>query len=617
VKQISEAIKSGGLTGQGFGNLLGRPRLAVLPLVLREAVQNSWDARRRTSARGLRFGVTSRLMRASEQKEFRKVFDQSKSLEPLLKNTLAEKLRPAKDIRVLELADFGTVGLSGTTRPDLPSGGVESRFVNFFFDVGRSHEESGDGGTYGFGRSSLYMAGRASLIVVDSLVETKSGTERRLMACRIGESFEVISGWHKGRYSGRHFWGGEHKGIAKPLVGSAAEAVAERLGMPSRSGPGDVGTTILIPWPLDEFSDGEKIARILLYHLWPKMVPNEGHPTIEFSVKVDGRSFAVSDPSKTEGYRLFVQALRKARARKDGPGAHVITTLRPRYTTGCLGVVEGVLPTAAANMPVETEDEDSDETLAPPLNRIVLMRPSELVVRYLPVAGTERAGKGWAGAFICDNNDWVRNSFARAEPPAHDDWIANRLLNTHQKYIVRKTVQSLLPEAVRSALGLGQPGFASEPANGASLASASARFSSMFLVGEGQGPAAVIVGPHNPAPLGVRGGLGNRVRVSGPEPLGLEMAKGMRIAKFQVWLLGKKGATAILRLKPSIYGDGGLDSPPEGLVEPSIVKWPGVLIDPERYEVTLSEVRNRFEIHVAMRDDYAVTLACVVEDSSE
>ena len=56
-----EVVKTGGLTGQGFTNLLGRPRLSPMSLLLREAAQNAWDARERgVQGRGAPFSSGSR-----------------------------------------------------------------------------------------------------------------------------------------------------------------------------------------------------------------------------------------------------------------------------------------------------------------------------------------------------------------------------------------------------------------------------------------------------------------------------------------------------------------------------------------------------------------------------
>lgn len=619
MKQVSEEVKSGGLTGQGFINLLGRPHLTKLALILREAVQNSWDARLRESSAGLRFRVGLRNLDRQEEKAFRKIFDQSDSLEPNRSNTLAKRLEASGPIRVLEISDFGAVGLGGLIRPDLPTGGVDSRFVNFFFDVGRTHEASGDGGTYGFGRSSLYMAGRASVILVDSLVQNDDGSnERRMMACRIGESFEVASGRHKGRFSGRHFWGRPKNGIARPLLGSMAKDASVRLGMPGRRGSADTGTTVMIPWPVLDFDDGHEIISTLVHHLWPKMVPTAQGVAIQFSVEVDGKSYPVPDPAGMPEYRLLVQALKAARSKSAKAGARQIATLRPQYTTGSLGVATGVLPASIATNSGEEDSEDERKDLSP-LNKVALMRPSELVVRYMSVDGADQADKSWAGVFICSNEAFVQTAFARSEPPAHDDWSADRLEDRHQRYVVKKTVHSLIPNAVREALGIDRASLGDVVPGELSLGGASARFASMFLSGDGQGPSMSDEGGDG-GDLRRNGGGGGagtkRPRVKTIEPVGLELQDGTRIARYRLVLQGEKGTNVQLHVVPVIHSDGTVDSLPEDLVEPIVQKWSGGKGKGTVCEVRLDIVPKIVEVDVAIRGDYGVAIECSIAEGN-
>lgn len=620
MQQIPERVVTGGLVGQGVLNLLGRPQLEPMPLVLREAVQNSWDARKRKGRTRLRFSVRVRDLSPAQERAFRNVFDQTEALEPKATNSLAAELACRQPIRVLELSDFGTTGLSGQTRPDQPIEDGQSRFVNFLFDIGRAHEESGDGGTYGFGRSSLYTAGRASLIVVDSLTDEVAGSERRLIACRIGPAFEVRSSrGRRGRYSGRHFWGRERDGIPQPLTGSAALRMTERLGLPARDTSTRSGTTILIPWPVTEFDDPAAIESALLYHLWPKMVAVDGKPVIEFSIEVDGRSFPVRNPADTEEYRLFVHALERARGRTPGPMVEEISTLRPIHRTGYLGVAEGVMREQPVQSQSAVLDDDSGDLPVRALNSVALMRPSELVVRYLPVAGTERVGRAWAGVFICEDEELVRTAFALSEPPAHDDWIADRLKDRTQKYIVKKTRDALIPEAVRRVLGITTPGAHEESEDGTSLAGASARFSTMFLSGDGQGAALV---PGSGESNGRGSARGSAVRhpkpkVSAPELLDLDTRNGIPVAVFGVRVRGAPQDSVVLRANPAIHGEGELDSLPEGLEAPVVSAWRGGVGFGSECRVDLPDGGERqVEIEVEFRGEYGVTLACTLVEEA-
>jgi hypothetical protein len=51
IKRVSEPRGPfGGVTADGMINVLGRPHLGSVELVIREAAQNAWDARRRPDA---------------------------------------------------------------------------------------------------------------------------------------------------------------------------------------------------------------------------------------------------------------------------------------------------------------------------------------------------------------------------------------------------------------------------------------------------------------------------------------------------------------------------------------------------------------------------------------
>ncbi len=623
MKQIPERVLTGGLVGQGVENLLGRPQLAPLTLVLREAVQNSWDARKRKGRTKLRFFIRVRDLDLTEEKHFRTIFSQGRAQEPIATNGLATELGKMQRIRVLELADFGTTGLSGQTRPDQPVKGGTSRFVNFMFDFGRAHAESGDGGTYGFGRSSLYAAGRASLILVDSLTDDSEESERRVIACRIGQSYEVSSGWggDKGRFSGRHFWGRENRGVPQPLVGRDAERVSEKLGLPKRTTTAQSGTTVLIPWPLSEFDNAAEIERMLLHHLWPKMVPAEGRPVIEFSIEVDGHKFAVRDPAATEEYRLFVRALELARSAKPSPGVEVISTQRPIYRTGYLGVAEGIVRAPTAPLVGLQDDEDDSESRSTALNGVALMRPSELVVRYLPVSGTERIGRSWAGVFICDSSPLISTAFAQSEPPAHDDWVSNRLKDKTKKYIVRKTRDSLIPDAVRRALGMNVLGLQGEVEDGPSLAGVSARFSAAFLSGDGQGAATVAElgrGVGSSSRNGNGAGYNRRARVSQPELLRLEMFGDRPRAIFGVRVYGAAGQCVRIRAIPEVHAEGDLETLPPSLVAPVVATFRGGKERGSDFVVDIpGSGQQQVEIEIEFRGDYSVRLDCVVVEGAD
>ena len=124
--RLSERVSpTGGLHADGFANILGRPALDPLTLVLREAAQNIWDARiRAAGAPGPRMLVRVRTLDAAQSGVFRQVFSggDARSAEPVTTNELSRHLALGTPIRVLEICDFGTMGPAGGTDPTADQG---------------------------------------------------------------------------------------------------------------------------------------------------------------------------------------------------------------------------------------------------------------------------------------------------------------------------------------------------------------------------------------------------------------------------------------------------------------------------------------------------------------
>jgi hypothetical protein len=81
-------------------------------------------------------------------------------------------------------------------------------------------------------------------------------------------------------------------------------------------------------------------------------------------------------------------------------------------------------------------------------------------------------------------------------------------------------------------------------------------------------------------------------------------------------VLGTTGAVVVLRAIPAIHADGSLETPPEGVIAPSVVGWNGGVARGDRCEVSLDDKSREVDIHVAINDEYGVTLDCFAEDGS-
>lgn len=416
--------RSGGLSGEGARRLLGVPALTPLQTVIREAGQNSWDARRGDN---IRFDVNLRRPDEGQWRYLREeILAELPQSDPSRRRT-ADALS-AKTPMLLEIADFGTKGLGGPTRADIVEDGKPQNFANFVRNIGAGHHHHLGGGTYGYGKTSFYKLDAAATVIIDTLALTDSGTERRLIACHLGDEF-IIKGR---RYTGRHWWGvssGDPEYV-EPLLDNAAEQAAAFLGLPSRSHDGDTGTTISVLVP--EFgSQAERIREIteaLLWFFWPKMIEREdGRAPISFTVRCDGEDRIVPRPESIPPLDLFVEAWRQLKA--GGHGVQEIRCGSPKKLLGKMSIARGF---RGDRRPL------SAEPVIPATSRhVALMRPVELVVRYVEGPPLPHGSHEWAGVFICDTDKEVERAFAQSEPPAHDDWSPDNLPKGHAQTFVR------------------------------------------------------------------------------------------------------------------------------------------------------------------------------------
>jgi len=606
----------GGITAEGMINVLGCPPFDRLTLVLREAAQNAWDARSRGGGDDPvpELRVRIRTLTAAQAGAFRQLFSDQGS-EPAAKNEFAQSLSLVRPIRVLEICDFGTVGLRGPVDPRQPLDGQSSNFRNFFFDLGVAHPTSGDGGTYGYGRSSLYLASDARTILVDSLALEPIGVERRFMACRIGHAYERRSFLGAGtRHTGRHFWGRKDDESIFPVIGADAVTISSSLGMPVRDTT-DSGTSILIPWPEADTDGvrGQALVEVLLCHLWPKMVSTKGPRAMRFSVEDEGRSVQMPRVANHPVYSLFAAALLAARERSADSGAREIKLQKPEMVTGHLGLEVG------AEMPPvgpDSNEAEGSRFLSPVeggAHHVALMRPSELVVRYLEVPNARLDGRAWAGVFLCSADSAVQNAFARSEPPAHDDWLPDRLEDKQDRRLVNRTIKHLVPLAVRDAFGAARLA-AAAGGNGTSLAAAADAFSRGFLTGNGTSAA-----PQARTGGSGRTGTGSRARprLSGPVLDGLRFEAGLRIATYRVGIVGamKKGVTLVASASVASDSAQGDIEVPAGVTPPNVLGWRG---SDGVSCVIGSTIRIDREcevlVDVAFRGDYALSMLCTIAE---
>ncbi|MGE2689080.1 hypothetical protein [Mycolicibacterium pulveris] len=410
---------TGGLAAVGVLNQLGRPDTEPLEVLVREAVQNCWDAKR-PEVNKIRIEVGRRVLDTTQIRTLRERI----LVDPPPGLRLGEEL--ADGMQTLYIADFGTHGLGGPTRAD--GHGEPRDFVDFLLNIGQPPDKEFGGGSFGYGKAAFYIASRAQTIIVDTLCDSgRGGLERRLLACGLGDTYDI-----EGRpYTGRHWWGRISEGVPEPLLGEDAAQVARELGLPEREDPDSMGTTVVVVAPsvTVQSSDGtdatmDFIAEALAWNFWPRMIDTPGgtRRSMEFAVIDNGAPLRIPNPRHHPRLRGFVEAMDVMRREPGDEDELVIDkpikALRPARTLGRLTIQKG--PIAPADLPDRPVPQGARITAAS-VHHIALMRTPELIVRYLPGAAPVVGKIGYSGVFKCALD--VDEMFKAAEPPTHDDWI--------------------------------------------------------------------------------------------------------------------------------------------------------------------------------------------------
>jgi len=587
--------RDGNIAADGAARLLGQPALTPLELVIRETIQNSWDAS--LQAEGIpRYSIQIRHLTPSQMEAMRCFF---RDLPPDQANEpVAGLLRRflASSGLVMEICDSRTQGLDGPTSASRAlREGESANFVNFIRNIGSARDLAQGGGTYGFGKSSLFKISRCQTIIVHSVIATPDGLEHRLIGKALGAAFD-----HDGRrFTGRHWWGavGEDKGgSVDPVLRDSAAEVAYSLGSQNRSTLEETGTSLMILDPdLEEFDPagpfadsppteirnhlGARLQDTILWHCWPKFTRrSDGSLPMECHLSILGEDFDLPDPATIHPLFLMTQALSMARAKEE-----LIHSHRPRKLLGFFGH-------CGASVELTADDRFrrhlGDTALIPELlHHVALLRPAELVVRYLEGSINEAEQRQWAGVFITDigENAEVEKAFAMSEPPAHDDWQprAAQALSSHQRTYVNVALKRIR-ERISALSGSEIKHDRLSGVEARSSLAALAGDIGRSLIGTGLG------GADGSRPKRDGGDGGRRqasLRLGSPTSEGTSLLNGQLVARFSVRLTGPIDFSPSVTFTPWVQMDEGAGDPvaPNGKA-PQVI---GVEIDSQ--EVPLGE----------------------------
>ena len=559
---------SGTITAEGLLNTMGRPKLSATEMLIRESLQNSWDAGR---IAGVQPHYAIRLFTPdSEQIEaYRHFFTDRPTGELCPVRRGLDYFFSSESPVLMEISDRGTVGLGGPTRAD---GDDAGDFANFLRNIGKPRDVEQGGGTYGFGKSSFYLMSGPQLLIVDTLTRDGDREERRLLAHAAGESFN-----HEGRhYTGRHWWGvssTEIPDFVEPALDGDAAAIAQSLGFSSREA-GDTGTSLMLLDPrLEDLVDlqagsafgltdelrrriGFRLQEMLLWWCWPKLVRDvDDVAPMRINIDCFGEDFSPPDPDSVPQLFGFAEALRQARQKRE---EDAVRSMSPKKLSGHLVISDRKLGALVPDQ--RWKRVLGEEALIPEaMAHVALLRPAELVVRYEAGRVSEGDDNEWTGVFRCSDEPEIEEAFALSEPPAHDDWEPSQRLTRTQKVIVNTALKRLRFERLnRSGRNQAEPAGSTE---GDSVASLSRRIGAA-LIGLGRGGAGAE--PRAPRQPGTRK---RKLRLSKPIPCGTRLEDGRVLTSFEITLLGDSAPQAKVSIRPSIQADVSSteESAPNGL----------------------------------------------------
>lgn len=445
----------GGVDARSAENAIGRTSLDLWDLVLRESLQNSWDARSHQNG-PITYSVDEFEMTVEQTRTLmREVFAE---LPPNCQSTLLPKYIFERRVRVMVISDSGTKGLGGPVRGHKSGSGERRDFVDFVRNLGRSTSKGMQGGTYGLGKGVLYKASKVGVCLIYSQTFHDGKIEPRLIGVSGGDGDYDDGGF---RYTGRNWWGvpGEN-GIVDPMIGADAQDLAIRLGIPIASAD-ETGTSIVILVPENEGYEAGRdrvsaMSAAALKWAWPHSLDTGNGPSIRFSFSADGSGVAAPDPLASPVYREFALAYLEGRKliinpQHEGNWQTTFTRIDSRRPSKHLGL----LVHRVGHSPVSTSSELE--------NTVALLRAPRMVVRYLPIA-VQPKGVPTYGVFIAAHD--MDETFAKSEPVTHDDWVyqraavarnaANPVRITLDR--IRDTFKALAMEGVHASAGIGSKG---------------------------------------------------------------------------------------------------------------------------------------------------------------
>lgn len=574
--------EAGGANAEAQQRAFGKFDLTVHDVLLRETVQNSWDARLDRSDDGaIDFAMDWRSIDAQQRATLRgEVFATIPSELSQLRRALERD-----ELEVLVVADKGTRGLGGPLRSgEAVASGARTDFRDFVRNLGRDASKEIGGGTFGIGKAVLYTTSAVRTVLIYSQTVEQGEVEPRLIAVTARAGFQ-----RDGKnFTGRHFWGvrphGSETDIVDPVCGPEAQRLARELGLTSLA-EHETGTSIGILQPALEAGETPHATMRHLAHAattwtWPHLIheSSAGHlaPTIRYRFCIDGSPVEMPDPSTDPAFAPFTLAYRALLEHRRNPQASMQLTTYDSIDSPALRRHLGDLMQVPAVAGGELHESGA---------RIALMRKPRFIVRYLDVSVPVATFRS-CGVFVAADD--MDEEFARSEPPAHDDWKPAAVQQQNQANPV-KVALDRIRSAARAMPGARQAEAEAESADG--LPQLSREFGALLTSGAGSGASKRQPAPSRTSRSASRHRQSARVVLTGD--IDYIDDGELELAEFGFAVEGTPQPNSFLLGDAWVaIGEGARETRDEAVEQPSVHSWADAAAAPPLVLGSRIELRN-------------------------
>lgn len=170
----------------------------------------------------------------------------------------------SKKCPYLVFEDFNTSGLTGDTEQARPKTGSPNHFFNFFRAAGGTGKESGQGGSWGLGKHTFWMASRIRTAIGYTV---RKGESHPMLMGKIILKSHAIDGGKEQEYQEGFYSAREGKdGIPTPIIGNDAKELATVLRLKRNS---NTGLSIIVPYLNSDVTRDDILGAVIKDYFYP------------------------------------------------------------------------------------------------------------------------------------------------------------------------------------------------------------------------------------------------------------------------------------------------------------------------------------------------------------